>query len=69
MWQNFINNFCSCKVFLPDGYCDTFGIAAEVDKEHSQLAGKSTQECISDVTEGCNRMLTYRGVFFDVSVS
>ena len=60
---------CSCKVFLPAGHCDTFGISAEVDKEHRRLAGKSTQDCINEVIEGCNKLLTYHGVFFDVSVS
>ena len=60
---------CSCKSFLPEGHCDVFGISTEVDKEHRKLAGKSTQECINDVIEGCTRMLTYNGVFFDVSVS
>ena len=59
----------SCKVFLPDSHYDVFGISAEVDKEHRRLVGKSTQECINDVIDGCTRLLTYQGVFFDVSVS
>ena len=65
----YLPHTCSCKVFLPDEYCDTLGISTEVEREHRRLVGKSTQECINDVIDGCTRLLTYHGVFFDISVS
>ena len=58
----------SPRIFLPEEHKNSFGIASEVEKSHRELAGKMSQECINDVIEGCRKLSTMRGVFFEVSM-
>lgn len=39
-----------------------------MERAHRNLAGKSTQDCINTVVDGCRKLPTMKGVFFEVKV-
>ena len=55
-------------MFLPESHKQRFGISFDVERVHRELSGKFTiQECINQVIEGCEKLPTMRGVFFEVA--
>ena len=68
LFHSVVLSMCSAKTFLPETHKQRFGISSEVEKAHRELSGTFTiQECINRVVEGCERLSTMRGVFFEVS--
>ena len=59
----------SAKTFLPQKFHGSFGIVGEVERAHKELSGASTHECINDLIDSCQKLITHQGVFFDVTVS
>ncbi|XP_064397866.1 uncharacterized protein LOC135344565 [Halichondria panicea] len=56
------------KTFLPQKFHGSFGIVGEVERAHKELSGASTHECINDLIDSCQKLITHQGVFFDVTV-
>ena len=68
MLLSYTQNF-SAKNFLPERHCSSLGIASDVERVHREMDGRSARECINDVIDGCQKMLTFHGVFFEVAVN
>jgi len=55
-------------MFLPESHKQKFGISFDVERSHRELSSKFTiQECINQVIEGCEKLPTMSGVFFEVA--
>ena len=57
----------SPKMFLPEIHKHSFGIANEVEKTHRELGQMTTQDSINLIIEGCQKLSTMSGVFFEVA--
>ena len=59
---------CSAKIFLPETHKHSYGIINEVEKVHLEQSEQLTAEdCINDLIQGCEKLATMSGVFFEVA--
>ena len=61
-------SYYSVKAFLPKMFWDADEKCRQLVNEEKHQS-KSTDKYVADVVEICENLLTYRGVFFDVTVS